>query len=97
MSSCQPVDDSRLAGAGKCFVSTTPTENETFAATAAPTPMGSMSAPGRMTTSATPIAAIAPTTRSRIRTARRAMIHDNDATVIGCSPPTAAATPPGSR
>ena len=72
--------------------------NETLAATAASTPTGSMSAPGRTT--------IEPdaerrrrrrSTSSRRAGRRRTTSHDRPATSTGCRPPAAAATPPGSR
>jgi hypothetical protein len=85
------------AGAGKRRVSTTPVANDTLAATAATTPTGSRPAPGRITTKPTPTAAASPTARSRGRGRRPVASHEPVATSSGCSPPAAAATPPGSR
>lgn len=97
ISSCHPVAAMRFGGAGKRLVSTTPMANDRLAPTAASTPTGSMSAPGRTTTRVTPSAATQPTTRSSRRGRCRETIHVNVATRTGWSPPSAPATPPGSR
>src|SRR4051794_7007841 len=97
MGSGQPVAASRLGGAGKRLVNTTPSENDTLAATAARTPTASGSAPGRSTTSATPTTATQATATSSGRGRRPESSHVNAATSSGCTPPAAAATPPGKR
>ena len=65
-SSCQPVAAIRFGGAGKRFVSTTPTPNDTLAATAASTPTASMSAPARPRTTISPTPSIATMPRTRL-------------------------------
>ena len=97
MSSCQPVAAMRFGGAANRFVSTTPPANETLAPTAASTPAGSRSASGRTTTSPTPSAAMHPTVSSIARGRLPVITLVKAATSSGCSPPTAAATPPGKR
>ena len=78
-------------------MSTTPNANDTLAPTAANSPTASNPAPGRITTKATPSAATDPTASSSGRGRRLTTTHDSAATRSGCSPPAAAATPPGSR
>ena len=97
MVSCQPVAAMRFGGVGNRFVSTTPIANDTLAPNAASTPIGSMSAPGRITTKLTPTTATTPTARSIVRGRRPELIHVRPATSSGWMPPIAAATPPGNR
>ena len=97
ITNCHPTAATRWDGAGNRLVSTTASENERLAPTAAATPTGSIVASPRSTTIATPSAATTPTAVSTSRGRRPTTAHAQRATSSGCRPPVDAATPPGSR